>query len=251
MLSNLKNPLSRLIELTQFTIAHDLSVLRTIYTELHTIKSQTGLVLVGDQIRLSPLKMAERDYRVTYKTREVDDDRPRRRIPTALDPYLYPEDRDELKRNVALARVGASRYANEGREPQDFETSVRRETIRDDVSRTTARGPAQPGATKTTYSVTSAGLEKESEVTLRGATKTREPTVAAGPSPSVSRRSEYREVDDIEIDRERTTTMPIRTVRASTKPYDDQDYSRYDRVYEVERPRKENGVYVIDASTLR
>lgn len=190
--------------------------------------------------------MSGPDYRVTYKTREVDDDRPRRRIPTALDPYLYPEDRNELKRNVALAKVHASRYANEGRDPQDFETSIRRETIRDDVSRTTARGPAQPGATKTTYSVTSAGLEKESEVPLRGATKTREPTVAAGPSPSVARRSEYREFDDIEVDRERTTTIPVRTVRGSAKPYED-DYSRYERVYEVERPRKENGVYVVDA----
>lgn len=191
-------------------------------------------------------EMSGPDYRVTYKTREVDDDRPRRRIPTALDPYLYPEDRDELKRNVALARVHAPRYVNEGREPQDFETSVRRETIRDDVSRTTARGPAPPGATKTTYSVTSAGLEKESEVSLRP-TKSREPALAAGPSPSAARRSEYREVDDIEIDRQRTTTMPVRTVRASTKPYDDQDYSRYERVYEVERPRKENGVYIVDA----
>lgn len=188
--------------------------------------------------------MADRDYRVTYRTREVDrggERDARRRVPGALDPYLYPDDRDEMKRSVALARVRASRYDSDDRD-RDFEISSRRETIRDDVSNSTAR----PGATKTTYSVNSAGVEKESEVTLRSTTKGRESTVATS-SPAVSRRTELRERDEVEVDRERTSTLPIRTSnRASAREYD-RESLRTDPLYEIQRPRKENGLYVIDA----
>lgn len=180
--------------------------------------------------------MADRDYRITYKTREVDRDSERyegsrRRIPTALDPYDYPNDRDELKRGVAESRVRNARYRDDYRE---YESPVRRETmIRDEVSTSTARDTQQLGATKTTYSVTSAGLEKESEVSVRtpGATVPRE-------AASVSRHTDYRERDDRELSRTST--------RTSARAYDDRDYSRTERVYDVERPRREPGPYVVD-----
>lgn len=194
--------------------------------------------------------MAERDYRVTYKTREIDprdDDRyedPRRRVPTALDPYRYPDDRDELKRNVALAKArAASRYDTD--DYRDLDASVRRDTVRDDFSSSTIRGVPRPATTKTTYSVTSAGIEKESEVKTRATTQARGPSAAAS-TPSMPRRTDYREHDDYDL--EWTSTVPVRSsLHPSTRPYDDREYSRMERVYDVERPRKENGVYMIDA----
>lgn len=180
-------------------------------------------------------KMAERDYRVTYKTQEVsrDSDRydgPRSRIPTALDPYDYPNDRDELKRAVAESRVRNSRYRDDYR---DYESPVRSSTIRDDVTTSTIRDPARSAATKTTYSVTPAGLEKESEVSLRksGTTAPRESVVA-------SRQTDYRERDEYDLSRS--------TTRSSARQYDDRDFSRTERVYDVERPRRDPGPYVVD-----
>ncbi|KAK5098145.1 hypothetical protein LTR70_004390 [Exophiala xenobiotica] len=185
----------------------------------------------------------EKDYRVTYRSREVDPrdadryDAPRRRIPTALDPYVYPEDRDELKRNVAQAKARNARYQSD--EYRDYEAPVRRELTRDDVS-TSTRETAKPGATKTTYAVTSAGLEKASEVSTRApaAARTSAPAPApVDPAPSISR-YDRRERDDYEAPRSAT--------RAAASPYDDRDYPRTERIYETERPRREGGAYVVD-----
>lgn len=178
----------------------------------------------------------EKDHRVTYRSREVDPrgaDRygaPRRRIPTALDPYVYPEDRDELKRNVAQAKARNARYQPD--EYRDYEAPVRRELSRDDVS-TGIRETAKPGATKTTYAVTSAGLEKASEVSTRAPTAAR----TSAPAPSTSR-YDRRERDDYEAPRSATRTV--------ARPYDDRDYPRTERIYETEKPRREGGAYVVD-----
>lgn len=233
--------------------------------------------------------MAERDYRVTYRTRGADDDEgydgPRRRLPTALDPYLYPEDRDELKRNVAMAKTRNRRYRDD---PREYEVPSRANTIRDDQStsavkynsrpatRTTTyddgvttvalgnvKENARPSTMKTTYSVTQAGLEKESEVTMRpkASAQARPDTVL--PRESISRRQSFREHDEIDIERERSRGQstyrerdeididverskgPSRYASAAASRYDDRKYSRVE--YEVERPRPEGGAYVIDA----
>lgn len=181
----------------------------------------------------------ERDYRVTYRSQEADPrdvdryDAPRRRIPTALDPYLYPEDRDELKRNVAEVKLcNANRHAEEY---GDYDRPSRRE-VHDDVSKNTVRGTTKPETTKTTYSVTSAGLEKESETTSRVPIAARVPP-PVDPAPIVSRR-ERRERDDYEA------SPP--SIRTSGRPYGGREYAPMEGDYEVLRPRREGGGYVVD-----
>lgn len=109
-------------------------------------------------ISKSQLKMRDRGYHAS----EVGKDRPRRHASTAIDPYLYPDDRDELNPNRAWAEVYKSRYQIGDRKPRDLEWSHRR----DDVSAKIAKAGVQSGATKTMYSGTSAGLEKESELPM-------------------------------------------------------------------------------------
>jgi len=182
----------------------------------------------------------ERDYRVKYRSREVDPpdaDRyegPRRRIPTALDPYAYPEDRDELKRNIALVKARNAKYQSD--EYRDYDTASRREVHRDENSSYGPKDTAKPGATKTTYAVTEGGLEKESEITMRPPTAARGPA-PADPGPSMSR-DHRRERDDYEI--------ASHSTRTTARPYDGSDYARSQGLYEIERPRREAGGYVVD-----
>ena len=171
----------------------------------------------------------DRDYRKPYRSGEVDPrdadvyDAPRRRIPTALDPYLYPEDRDELKRNIAEVKARNAKYHLD--EYRDYDPPARREVSRDDISTSTIKEAARAGTTKTTYSVTPAGLEKESE------TKSRIPTTARLPvptdaAPSVSR-PDRRGRDEYEAARS--------TVRGSARPYGDREPVRTERLYDPER----------------
>jgi len=186
----------------------------------------------------------EKDYKVTYRSREVDPrdadryDEPRRRVPTALDPYLHPEDRDELKRNVAEAKARNARYQQD--DYRDYEAPVRGQIPRDDVS-VGAREPAKPGAKKTTYSVTSAGLmEKASEVSVRAPTTAARTSVPANPAPPVSRYGRRERDDDYE------TPRSAAAIRITAPPYDDREYQRVERAYEPDRPRREGGARVLD-----
>lgn len=178
----------------------------------------------------------DRDYRVTYRTREIERDpaerqrEARRRIPTALDPYAYPEDRLELKQAVAETKARNARLRDDYRK---YDSPTRPRASDDDVGASIIREPAKAGTTKTTYSVTETGLAKESEVTSRA------PTAAPAREPAPpTRASTYREKD--EYDLTRTST------RTSARPYDDREYVRSERVYDVERPRREAGGYVVD-----
>ena len=176
--------------------------------------------------------MADRDYRVTYRSRPLDSDNiPIRRIPTALDPYEYPEDRAELMRAVAESKARTARYRDDYSE---YEAPVRRrDNFRDDISVATSKGPARPGTTKTTYSVTDAGLEKESEVNAKP--PTRAPFQDLPPTGS-SRLAQYRERDDFERS----------SIRNASRPYVDREFDSTERVYDYERPRREGGAYVVD-----
>lgn len=170
------------------------------------------------------------DYRVTYRTREVDHDderfeRARTRIPSALDPYRYPDDREELKRAVASTRTRDARYEDD----YPREMPVRQRPLRDDVSESTIKGTQRPGTTKTTYSVTPAGLEKESVISDR-----------VPPTITSSRGERRREEDRYDA----RSSAPDRI-------NDDRSYRRDDRAYAferpvVERPRREGGAYVVD-----
>jgi len=182
----------------------------------------------------------ERDYRIKYRSREVDPsdaDRyegSRRRIPTALDPYAYPEDRDELKKNIALVKARNAKYQPD--EYRDYDTAIRSDVRRDDNSPYSSKDTAKPGATKTTYAVTEAGLEKESEIAMRPPPTARGSEPAdSGPSMSRDRR---RERDEYET--------ASHSTRTTARPYDDSGYARAQGRYEVERPRREAGGYVVD-----
>lgn len=171
---------------------------------------------------------------MTYRGREVDQrdadryDAPRRRIPTALDPYAYPDDRDELKRNIAMVKARNAKYHSDER--GDYDPPLRRDVSRDDISTKSVRGTTRPDTTKTTYSVTSAGLEKESETISR-------PTAPVDTS-AVLTRYDRQERGDYE---------PARSsIRGPTRPYDDREFARTERIYETERPRREAGGYVVD-----
>lgn len=232
--------------------------------------------------------MGERDYRVTYRSRELDEDERDgpRRIPTALDPYLYPEDRDELKRNIAMMKARNRGYEDDYRrttvhDDDHSTTAVKyksrpstRTTMYDDplstVVRENTRENARPGTTKTTYSVTEAGLERESDRARRPVQPSRQDTVF--PEESISRQSSFEESEKINVRREksRAKTMPHESIAAATSERsrggsrradiaDDRYYDRYDdrereysvMDYEVERPQKKGGVYVVDIGDSR
>ena len=94
----------------------------------------------------------ERDYKSVHRYGDSDsridnEYGSRRRIPTALDPYEYPDDRDELKRNIAEVKARNKRYQ------EQFEYS------RDD------RAYPRPQTSRTTYSVGDAGIGRERELT--------------------------------------------------------------------------------------
>lgn len=171
----------------------------------------------------------ERDYRVTYRTREIDprDDvayeKSRRRVPTALDPYRYPEDREELKRNVAEVKARNKRYHDD--RDRDYDSPSRQGVYRDDLSNSTVKGTVKPETTKTIYSVTSAGIERETE------------TRTAGPVPKAAT-TIYRQDDDLDYRRP--------TARGSGRPRNDRDYAPADGGYVRERPPRETGGYVVD-----
>lgn len=171
----------------------------------------------------------EHDYRVTYRTRETDprDDvayeKSRRRVPTALDPYRYPEDREELKRNVAEVKVRNKRYHDD--RYRDYDTPGRQDDYRDDLSNSTVKGTSKPETTKTIYSVSSAGIERETE------------TRTAGPVPKTTTTVYWRD-DDFDYRRP--------TVRGSGRPRNDRDYAPVDGGYIRERPPREAGGYVVD-----
>ncbi|KAK5106589.1 hypothetical protein LTS08_000710 [Lithohypha guttulata] len=179
--------------------------------------------------------MADRNYRVSYKTREVDHDEARfeearRRLPTALDPYRYPEDREELKRAVAETKARNARYRDDYRE---YEAPIRRQTLREDVVDKIPEDLPRPSATKTTYSVTAAGLEKESQVMTRGPTA----PVDREAGSVRARQGQYEDNNKY---------IAARSEKPSDRRYDDRYYGRKDRDYEVERPRYEGGAYVVD-----
>lgn len=200
--------------------------------------------------------MADPDYKLVYKTRDIDLRDPdaynkaRARIPTALDPYRYPEDYDELKRNVAQVRARNERYR--GEDYLDHEPPRRSATLRDDVSASAGvgigvgRNSPRPATTKTTYSVGLRGLEKESE------------TTRPAPLPSVGKTMRD---DDFEIRGVSTRGLApsvARTVkeddfeisgvssRGPARPYDNRDYSRTERIYDIERPERVGGAYMVD-----
>lgn len=232
----------------------------------------------------------ERDYRVTYRSREADDDDrrdSRRHFPTALDPYLYPEDRAELKENIAMMKARNRGYDDDFRHDRsaarameiddDYSTTAvkyrSRPTTRatdyedglDTPVRENTRQNVRPGTTKTTYSVTEAGLERETESSRRPkSTPQRRDTVY--PGESISRQSSFEESKktDVRVERSRVQSMPREPVAASERSrgvsrqtgfvadrYDDRerDYSVMD--YEIERPYKQGGVYVVDIGESR
>lgn len=173
----------------------------------------------------------DRDYRIAYRSRELDREAERyedtrRRMPTALDPYAYPEDRLELKQAVAETKARNARLRDEYRK---YDSPTRTRANEDDVSISTARQPARASTTKTTYSVTDTGLAKESEVTTRAPT--------AIPAREPARASTLRDRDQYD---------EIGASTRSSRAYDDRDYTRSERIYDIERPRREAGGYVVD-----
>lgn len=177
----------------------------------------------------------DRDYRLLYKSRDIDRDTERyedarRRLPTALDPYAYPEDRLELKQAVADTRATNLRLRDDYRK---YDSPMRGRAGDDNASISTVRDAGKAGTTRTTYAVTDSGLAKESEVV------THAPTAVSAREPTAPTRAPtYRESD--EYDLSRTST------RSSARPYDDRDYVRSERIYDIERPRREAGGYVVE-----
>lgn len=178
----------------------------------------------------------DRDYKVVYKAKEVgrsDDDLSRRRIPTALDPYDYPNDRDELKRGVAEAKIRASRkYYNDSHDDFDEPLSrqVARSDYRDDRSLASATEGTATKLTKTTYNVTSDRAGRDAYVTGARSVTT------SGPAPSSSA-SQMREDGQRDITPTRYDPRP---------PPPPRDY--LPAGYNVEVARPQHGVYIVETA---